>query len=162
MNRENIDHVHRSLRRVNIQGSFFGQTVAIRFGLSESDIQTIEALVEMGASTAGRLSELTGLTSGAVTRVVDRLERAGYVRRVPDPADRRRVFVEVVPGSKEQLMQRQFIANVVQSVIAPQATPALPQAPAAEETNKTLLTRFLSKKQIPSQASAAATAQPQP
>jgi DNA-binding MarR family transcriptional regulator len=97
MNRENIDHVLRSLRRVNIQGSFFGQTVAIRFGLSESDIQTIEALVEMGASTAGRLSELTGLTSGAVTRVVDRLERAGYVRRVPDPADRRRVIVEVVP-----------------------------------------------------------------
>jgi DNA-binding MarR family transcriptional regulator len=97
MNRENIDQVLRSLRRVNLQGSFFGQTVAIRFGLSESDIQTIEALVEMGASTAGRLSELTGLTSGAVTRVVDRLERSGYVRRVSDPADRRRVIVEVVP-----------------------------------------------------------------
>lgn len=97
MNRESIDQVLRSLRRVNVQGSFFGQTVAIRFGLSESDIQTIEALMEMGASTAGHLSELTGLTSGAVTRVIDRLERAGYVRRVPDPADRRRVIVEVVP-----------------------------------------------------------------
>ena len=97
MNRENIDSVIRSLRRVNLQGSFFGQTVAIRFGLSESDIETLEALIDRGASTAGRLSELTGLTSGAVTRVVDRLEQAGYVRRVPDPADRRRVIVEVVP-----------------------------------------------------------------
>jgi DNA-binding MarR family transcriptional regulator len=97
MNRDNIDSVIRSLRRVNLQGSFFGQTVAIRFGLSESDIETLEALIDMGASTAGRLSEVTGLTSGAVTRVIDRLEQSGYVRRVPDPSDRRRVIVEVVP-----------------------------------------------------------------
>lgn len=97
MNRENIQAVVRSLRRVNLQGSLFGQTVAIRFGLSESDIETLEALIEMGATTAGRLSGVTGLTSGAVTRVIDRLEQSGYVRRIPDPADRRRVIVEVVP-----------------------------------------------------------------
>jgi len=97
MNRDNIDSVLRSLRRVNLQGSFFGQTVAIRFGLSESDIETLEALIDVGATTAGRLSELTGLTSGAITRVIDRLEQSGYVRRVPDPTDRRRVIVEVVP-----------------------------------------------------------------
>ena len=97
MTRDNIDSVIRALRRVNIQGSFFGQTVAIRFGLSESDIETLESLMELGATTAGRLAELTGLTSGAVTRVIDRLEQSGYVRRVPDPADRRRVIVEVVP-----------------------------------------------------------------
>lgn len=97
MKREDVDAVVRSLRRVNIQGSLFGQTVAIRFGLSESDIETLEALIDMGASTAGRLSDVTGLTSGAVTRVIDRLEQSGYVRRVPDPADRRRVIVEVVP-----------------------------------------------------------------
>lgn len=97
MNRDRIDGVVRSLRRVNLQGSVFGQTVAIRFGLSESDIETLEALIEMGASTAGRLADLTGLTSGAVTRVIDRLEQSGYVRRVPDPDDRRKVIVEVVP-----------------------------------------------------------------
>jgi DNA-binding MarR family transcriptional regulator len=97
MTRDNINSVIRALRRVSVQGSFFGQTVAIRFGLSESDVETLESLIELGATTAGRLSELTGLTSGAVTRVIDRLEQAGYVRRVPDPADRRRVIVEVVP-----------------------------------------------------------------
>jgi len=97
MKREDVDAVVRSLRRVNIQGSLFGQTVAIRFGLSESDIETLEALIDMGASTAGRLSDVTGLTSGAVTRVIDRLEQSGYVRRVPDSVDRRRVIVEVVP-----------------------------------------------------------------
>jgi DNA-binding MarR family transcriptional regulator len=97
MNRETIDSVIRSLRRVNLQGSFFGQTVAIRFGLSESDVEALEVLIDTGAATAGRLSELMGLSSGAVTRVIDRLEQAGYVRRVPDPADRRRVVVELVP-----------------------------------------------------------------
>src|SRR5258705_12966916 len=98
MKRDNIDNVLRSLRRVNLQGSFFGQTVAVRFGLSESDIETLEALIDMGATTAGRLAELTGLTSGAVTRVIDRLEQSGYVPRVADPADRRRGIVEVVPA----------------------------------------------------------------
>ena len=85
MARDNIDSVLRALRRVNLQGSFLGQTVAIRFGLSESDIETLEALMDMGASTAGRLSELTGPTSGAVTRVIDRLEQAGYVGGRPIP-----------------------------------------------------------------------------
>jgi DNA-binding MarR family transcriptional regulator len=103
MNRENVDSVLRSLRKVNIQGSFLGQTVAIRFGLSESDIETLEELIDMGATTAGKLAEITGLTSGAVTRVIDRLEQAGYVRRSPDPADRRRVIVEVVPEKVEAI-----------------------------------------------------------
>jgi DNA-binding MarR family transcriptional regulator len=97
MKRDDVDQVLRSLRRLNLQGSFLGHTVAIRFGLSESDIETLEQLIDMGATTAGKLGEITGLTSGAVTRVIDRLEQSGYVRRVPDPADRRRVIVEVVP-----------------------------------------------------------------
>jgi DNA-binding MarR family transcriptional regulator len=94
---EAIDAVVRSLRRVNLEGSLFGQRVAIRFGLSESDIEALEALLDLGASTAGRLGDLMGLTSGAVTRLIDRLEQSGYVRRVPDPADRRRVIIELVP-----------------------------------------------------------------
>ena len=101
MNRDNIDSVIRSLRRVNLQGSFFGQTVAIRFGLSESDVDALEVLIDTGAATAGRLAELMGLTTGAVTRVIDRLEQAGYVRRIPDPADRRRVIVELIPEKME-------------------------------------------------------------
>jgi DNA-binding MarR family transcriptional regulator len=98
MDRESIDSVLRTLRRVNLQGSLFGQTVAIRFGLSESDVEALEVLLDSGAATtAGKLSDLMGLTTGAVTRVIDRLEQAGYVRRVPDPTDRRRVVVELIP-----------------------------------------------------------------
>jgi DNA-binding MarR family transcriptional regulator len=103
MDRNQIDSVIRSLRRVNLQGSFFGQTVAVRFGLSESDVEAIELLLDTGAATAGRLSELMGLSTGAVTRVIDRLEQAGYVRRVPDAADRRRVVVELVPEKMEAM-----------------------------------------------------------
>jgi DNA-binding MarR family transcriptional regulator len=97
MDRTAVQGVVRALRRVNFQGSIFGQTVAIRLGLSESDIDALELLIDTGASTAGRLAELMGLTTGAVTRVIDRLEQAGYVRRESDPTDRRRVVVEVVP-----------------------------------------------------------------
>jgi DNA-binding MarR family transcriptional regulator len=94
---DGVEKVVRALRRVNFQGSIFGQSVAIRLGLSESDIDALELLIDTGAATAGRLAEGMGLTTGAITRVIDRLEQAGYVRRTSDPADRRRVVVEVVP-----------------------------------------------------------------
>jgi len=135
MTRDNIDSVLRALRRVNLQGSFFGQTVAIRFGLSESDIETLEALIDMGASTAGRLSELTGLTSGAVTRVIDRLEQSGFVRRVPDPADRRRVIVEAIP---EKVAAVQSTLNRVGSASAEEIS-------RYTDAQLTLITDFLTR-----------------
>jgi DNA-binding MarR family transcriptional regulator len=135
MNRDNIDSVLRALRRVNLQGSFFGQTVAIRFGLSESDIETLEALIDMGASTAGRLSELTGLTSGAVTRVIDRLEQSGFVRRVPDPTDRRRVIVETVP---EKVAEVQAMLNRIGSASADEIS-------RYSDAQLALITEFLSR-----------------
>jgi DNA-binding MarR family transcriptional regulator len=100
-----FESVVRALRRVNHQGSLFGQTIAIRLGLSESDVEALQMLMDTGASTAGRLAELMGLTTGAVTRMVDRLEQAGYVRRVDDPADRRRVVVELVPDRAAQVRE---------------------------------------------------------
>ncbi len=91
------NRVIKALRRVNFEGSIFGQNVAIRFGLSESDVDTLERLAEYGSTTAGHLSQLLGLSTGAITRVLDRLEQAGYIKRSVDPADRRRVIVTLVP-----------------------------------------------------------------
>jgi DNA-binding MarR family transcriptional regulator len=120
MNRDAaVDAVVRALRRVNFQGTLFGQRVAIQLGLSESDIHALETLIDTGAATAGRLAEVMNLTTGAVTRVIDRLEQAGYVRRVPDPADRRRVVVEPVPekvAAIESLLDR--IAHASEEEIA--------------------------------------------
>lgn len=92
-----LDAIVRALRRIDFHGEVFGQTVAVRLGLSESDIKALGVLVDSDPVTAGRLAELLNLSTGAVTRVVDRLEQAGYVRRTSDATDRRRVVVEVVP-----------------------------------------------------------------
>ncbi len=98
MDREQaVASVVKALRRVNFQGSVFGQSIAIRLGLSESDIEALELLIDGGAATAGRLAEVLGMTTGAVTRVIDRLEQAGYVQREHDPEDRRRIIVRPVP-----------------------------------------------------------------
>ena len=71
------------------------QTIAEQIGLNPSDLESLEILLREGPVPAGRLAERTGLTSGAITGVIDRLERAGFVHRQPDPDDRRRVIVQV-------------------------------------------------------------------
>ena len=70
-------------------------------GINRTDGRCIDVLDEHGRMTAGDLASRTGLTSGAITGVVDRLERAGFVRRVRDDADRRRVFVELTPKARQ-------------------------------------------------------------
>ena len=66
-------------------------------GLGPTDVYTLNLLGTVGPLTAGQLADRTGLTTGAVTRLIDRLERAGHVRRLPDPVDRRRVHVAIEP-----------------------------------------------------------------
>src|SRR2546423_4573690 len=87
----------RSAQRAAADGILFHQAVADRLGLHVSDLRCLNILLEAGSIPAGEIGERTGLTTGAVTRMVDRLERAGYVRREPDPADRRRVIVSPMP-----------------------------------------------------------------
>jgi DNA-binding MarR family transcriptional regulator len=70
----------------------FSNAVAARLGVNSTDLECLGYLVD-GPVTAGRLAEATGLTSGAITGVIDRLERAGFARRERDTADRRRVLV---------------------------------------------------------------------
>ena len=64
-----------------------------RAGLHASDFGALCLLLLHGPAPAGRVAELTGLTTGAVTGVIDRLEKAGFVHRELDPADRRKVIV---------------------------------------------------------------------
>jgi DNA-binding MarR family transcriptional regulator len=73
----------------------FHQAVADRLGLHTTDHKCADYLCMKGPLTAGDLAGLTGLTTGAITGVIDRLEAAGFVRREEDPGDRRRVIVNV-------------------------------------------------------------------
>lgn len=77
--------------------SMYSQTVADRIGMSSSDLHCLNLLSMLGPMTAGQLSRLTGLTTGAVTRMVDRLEAAGCVTRRADAADRRKVIIDKLP-----------------------------------------------------------------
>ena len=73
--------------------------IAQQLGIAQSDLLCLHLLTRAGASTAGALSARLGRTTGAVTHMIDRLEKAEYVRRRPDPRDRRRVLVEAsAPG----------------------------------------------------------------
>ncbi|WP_090065356.1 MarR family winged helix-turn-helix transcriptional regulator [Lentzea flaviverrucosa] len=81
----------------------FHARVAEQMGLSATDEKCLDlAMRADGPLTAGRIADLSGLSTGAVTGVIDRLERAGYVRRVRDPHDRRKVLVEVTVGDVDK------------------------------------------------------------
>jgi DNA-binding MarR family transcriptional regulator len=84
------------------QSVVLSQIIADKAGIAPSDLECMGFLQEGGPMTAGRLAELTGLTTGAVTRMIDRLEAARYVRRRTDPQDRRKVIVELVPGRSKE------------------------------------------------------------
>jgi DNA-binding MarR family transcriptional regulator len=75
----------------------FHETMAGRFGLSATDTKAIDILSRGGPLTAGDLVERTGLASPSVTALIDRLEQKGFVRRVRDTMDRRKVIIELVP-----------------------------------------------------------------
>ncbi|MFF5494545.1 MarR family winged helix-turn-helix transcriptional regulator [Streptomyces aquilus] len=85
-------------RRYMASYALFNQALADHLGLHPTDLQCLNLLtLEGGPVTTGRIAELTGLTTGSATRLVDRLERAGYVVRERDAVDRRRVLVTTVP-----------------------------------------------------------------
>ena len=77
-------------------------------GLNPSDLGCLCLLLLHGPSPAGRLAELTGLTTGAVTGVIDRLERAGFAQRVVEPTDRRKVIVVPDEAKVEQELLPRF------------------------------------------------------
>jgi DNA-binding MarR family transcriptional regulator len=81
------------------------ELIAQLLGVNRTDARCLDILDERGSMSAGDLAEASRLTTGAITAVVDRLERAGLARRVPDPADRRRVLVELTPKAYESAME---------------------------------------------------------
>jgi DNA-binding MarR family transcriptional regulator len=98
-------------RRLSNATVMFHQAVADRLGMNLTDYKVLGILADTGPVTAGRLAEITGLTTGAVTGIVDRLERTGHVRRERDPGDRRKVIIHPVwPREHEEAAGRVFAA----------------------------------------------------
>ena len=98
-----LQELDETLRKVGAQSVLISDLVATRVGLNSTDLECLDLLYLAGVTTAGTLSRHTGLTTGATTAVIDRLERAGFVRRRRDTEDRRCVLVEVMPSSADRI-----------------------------------------------------------
>lgn len=99
-----LDSLGRDLGAATV---LYHSEVAEHLGLSVTDHKCLDlAMRAEGPLTAGRIAELSGLTTGAITGVLDRLERAGYAKRVRDPHDRRRVLLEL---SQHEWPDKQWI-----------------------------------------------------
>jgi MarR family transcriptional regulator, organic hydroperoxide resistance regulator len=93
----------RAVRLFIAGSSLFSQRVADRLNMHPTDLQFLNLLELLGPLTPGVLAQCSGLTTGGVTVVLDRLEKSGYIRRVPNPADRRSVLVDWLPAKRKKI-----------------------------------------------------------
>jgi DNA-binding MarR family transcriptional regulator len=93
--RELIERLGSGVRRMGAQSVLISQAVADKFGLHTTDLEVLDLIHLQDQVSAGELAQATGLTSGSVTALIDRLVNAGYVERQPDAKDRRRVLVRL-------------------------------------------------------------------
>jgi DNA-binding MarR family transcriptional regulator len=94
--------LNAAMRDVSGQGVLYSLTVAERLGMNSTDLECLDHVLR-GPVSAGRLAELTGLTTGAITGVIDRLEREGLARREHDAHDRRKTLVRALPAVMERV-----------------------------------------------------------
>jgi DNA-binding MarR family transcriptional regulator len=108
----------------------YHQAAAEVFGLNATDMKTIPLLTQRESISAGDLADILGLTTGAITSVIDRLEKIGLVERIVDPTDRRKVLVCIRPeglakiygayqpmGDAMQALHEQYDAQQLEIII---------------------------------------------
>lgn len=95
-------------RKVSTQTVFLHQAIAQSVGLNATDTKCLDLILTRadGSVTAGWLSNVTGLTTGAITHILDRLEKRQFIERVRDTGDRRKIFIRVPPESLEPLIPK--------------------------------------------------------
>ncbi|HTT94433.1 MAG TPA: MarR family transcriptional regulator [Solirubrobacterales bacterium] len=90
-----VEELVRATRAGQVATDKMDEAGGRALGVNRTDARCLDVVQQAGRISAGELAERAGLTSGALTAVIDRLEDKGYVRRMPDPQDRRRVLLEV-------------------------------------------------------------------
>ncbi|MBT2447866.1 MarR family transcriptional regulator [Streptomyces sp. ISL-43] len=105
---ELIAQIEDGVRDNGGRGQLLHQAIAQHFGLNPTDMKCVDLARSETRLTAGRLAEITGMSTSATTAVLDRMERAGFIERVRDPEDRRRVIV-VSTGRREQEVAEAFL-----------------------------------------------------
>ncbi len=92
----------QAFRMLSTQAIMLHQAVADMLNLNITDYKCMDLIARLGPMTAGKLAEQSGLTTGAITGVVDRLEKAGYAKRTDNPKDRRSVIIELTWDKKNK------------------------------------------------------------
>lgn len=100
--KESVAGLIERYRSVTNRDVAFDALAAQRLGVGATDLHCLNIIESRSGLTAGELAIESGLTTGAVTGVVDRLQKGGLARRVKDEHDRRKVLVEVTPRFREQ------------------------------------------------------------
>ena len=88
-----IEQALQEIRALDGELDLMDQAIADRLGMNRTDAQCMDIVSRLGPIAAGDLADRVGLTAGAITAVLDRLERGHWIRRVHDTVDRRRVMV---------------------------------------------------------------------
>jgi DNA-binding MarR family transcriptional regulator len=97
------DTVLFAMREASALGILYSSAVARVLGISAGDLECLDFVATHQPVTAGALAGATGLTTGAITGVIDRLEKAGFVQRVRPNSDRRKVLVNTTEAFLEQV-----------------------------------------------------------
>jgi DNA-binding MarR family transcriptional regulator len=97
-----IDALTLELRAMRAAADQLDEAACHAMGINRTDGRCLDIIDREGPVTAGRLAAASGLTTAAVTAVIDRLAKAGYARRRDDPSDRRRVLVAITPLARER------------------------------------------------------------
>lgn len=95
-----IAALNRAAREASGVGNLFASAVAARLGVNPTDVECLGVIESGDSIAAGDLARATGLTTGAVTGIIDRLEKAGLARRVRDTDDRRKVYVRMTAAGR--------------------------------------------------------------
>jgi MarR family transcriptional regulator, organic hydroperoxide resistance regulator len=98
-----VPSLRRAVRLFIAGASFLSQRAADALGLHPTDMQFVNLLDLLGPMTPGALAQWSGLSSGGVTVVLDRLESAGYVRREPNPDDRRSLLIHLQSAQQKRV-----------------------------------------------------------
>jgi DNA-binding MarR family transcriptional regulator len=108
LTKQRLALLKHELQRCSDDAVLLNQAIAERCGIHPTDLKVLSLLSRHGALSPGRIAELTGLTAGAVTFMLDRLEQAGFARRVRHPTDRRSVLIELNREATEGEISKHF------------------------------------------------------
>lgn len=101
MAEEDIDRGILFGREFTTSVVLFQEVLASKLGLNATDYRCLEFILRMGSMTAKALAEEVHLTTGAITGIVDHLEKAGYVERLENPKDRRSIIINPLVTHKQ-------------------------------------------------------------